>query len=133
MQTKFSSMKKSENTFSWGNHFSWCSQKTFPPYKIKTKEGWKFLHPVWNFPYNYYKISALPRVKISGQGWNLPCNEPLFFFVASCLHKIFRTKWCYYVWIMTDNGLWGSFLARKEWKLKEVSDFTLKLWGFCFF
>ena len=63
MQTKFSSMRKSENTFSWGSH------KTFLPYKIKAKQGWKFFDPGWNFPYNHHKILA--------QGWNLPCNEPL--------------------------------------------------------
>ena len=38
--------------------------KTFPPYKIKTKQGWKCLDPGWNFSYNHYKISALPWAEI---------------------------------------------------------------------
>ena len=50
-------------------HFILYFILTSPPYKIKTKQVWKFLDPDWNFPYNHYKISA--------QDWNLLCNEPL--------------------------------------------------------
>ena len=30
------------------------------------------------------------------------------------------------------DGLWRSSQARKNWKLKEVGYFTVKLWGFGF-
>ena len=48
------------NTFSWGN------QKTFSPYKIKTKQGWKFLDPGWNFPCNEpLSVTMTQEVRLS--------------------------------------------------------------------
>ena len=78
-KTKFGSMSKSGKEWARVIKF-WCFfrwVKNSKGFKIKAKQGWKFLDLGWNFPYNNYKISALPRPEILAQGRNLPCNKSL--------------------------------------------------------
>ena len=83
----------------------------------------------------------------------IPCKKSYFFlsihflfssttsvFVSPLWSKVSYSFWWHLVYIRNSKrnnsimySLWYSLQVRKKWKLKEVSDVTVKLQGFCFF